>query len=581
MAISTEKVVDTYLNIVAGVPLNCNWPLYDEDEVIVIYGKASLVAELNVDYTVALNPPNYDQFTITPTATLIAKINALIGLDAEEINYATVRRELDYTTSTLPESVRQSTFISREFERIAMKLQQLSERLSRALKFPESEKGGDFIATMPKAEDRARKALVFDEDGDLTVSVGDFEDVGIIASEAAASAAAAAASAAAAGASEAIAVAAAAAAALQAAQFTGTSTDAVLIGTGAKVFATQAGKLFNGENVRVYSAANVNNYMDGIATYAGTALSVAVTSIGGAGTPNDWIIKVNGAKGETGAQGIQFPIAAAGGTVNAITANYTPDVTLTNFMLVAFTSSGANTTTAPTFSPDGLTPRTIVKRGGSALVAGDIGAAGSVHFLEYNSAATRWELINPCVTVTATGTETLTNKTLGAGTVLPDGVTPKSLGAQTLTGVTEIPWTTVPATANKLTLNYSTVSTNGTALIKVQVGAGAYATTGYSNTVTTNVAAANATNTFTDGFNLRYGAAAVAASSITGVLELVRIGATNEWIVSIGNGQVDGGTQTFITLGKITLGGNLDRLRMIADGVNFFDLGTGELKWSL
>lgn len=296
MAISTEKVVDTYLNIVAGVPLNCNWPLYDEDEVVVIYGKASLIAELNVDYTVALSPPNYDQFTITPTATLIAKINALIGLDAEEINYATVRRELDYTTSTLPESVRQSTFVSREFERITMKLQQLSERLTRALKFPESEKGGDKISTMPKAADRARKALVFDEFGNLTVSTGDFDDIGTDVALAIAAAAAAAASAVDADNS-------ADAAALLAAQFTGTSADAVLIGTGVKVFTTQVGKLFNGENVRVYSAANVNNYMDGIATYAGAALSVAVTSIGGAGTPNDWIIKVNGAKGETGAAG--------------------------------------------------------------------------------------------------------------------------------------------------------------------------------------------------------------------------------------------------------------------------------------
>ena len=91
--------------------------------------------------------------------------------------------------------------------------------------------------------------------------------------------------------------------------------------------------------------------------------------------------------------GIQ--IAVAGGTVDAITATYSPALTLTDLVMCAFVSSGANTITTPTFAPDGLTPHTITKYGGQALSAGDIGDALVVCILEYNLANTRWELVNP------------------------------------------------------------------------------------------------------------------------------------------------------------------------------------------
>jgi hypothetical protein len=111
--------------------------------------------------------------------------------------------------------------------------------------------------------------------------------------------------------------------------------------------------------------------------------------------------------GATGPAGT-FPIATAGGTVDAITADYSPNVTLSNLTTVGFVATGANLTTTPTFAPDGLTARTITKRGGVALVPGDIPAALSVCILEYNSANTRWELLNPASTampwVVATGT---------------------------------------------------------------------------------------------------------------------------------------------------------------------------------
>jgi hypothetical protein len=90
-----------------------------------------------------------------------------------------------------------------------------------------------------------------------------------------------------------------------------------------------------------------------------------------------------------------IPFAAASGTVDAITADFTPNVTVANGLIVAVSSTGTNTVTNPTFTPDGGTSRTITKNGGSALAIGDLPAAGGIMLLGYDSANTRYELLNP------------------------------------------------------------------------------------------------------------------------------------------------------------------------------------------
>lgn len=98
--------------------------------------------------------------------------------------------------------------------------------------------------------------------------------------------------------------------------------------------------------------------------------------------------------------GVQWAIAA--GTVNAITGVYPETVTaLYDGLILGFRASGANTSATPTFGPDGLTQRTIVKAGGQALAPGDIPAALAEMLVRYNLANTRWELMNP-----ATGGDT-------------------------------------------------------------------------------------------------------------------------------------------------------------------------------
>lgn len=188
-----------------------------------------------------------------------------------------------------------------------------------------------------------------------------------------------------------------------------TSTSSVVIGTGSKTFTIESGKQFAaGQYVLVVDSALSSNYMHGqVTSYSGTTLVIDVQDVGGSGTIASWNIYVSGTRGEQGEVGT-LTVATAAGTVDAITADFDPDISLADKAIVAVVASGANTSTTPTFAPDGLTAHTIVKQGGSALLAGDIPAAGFVMLLEYNLAGTRWELLNAGKTALPNGTTAIT-----------------------------------------------------------------------------------------------------------------------------------------------------------------------------
>lgn len=80
----------------------------------------------------------------------------------------------------------------------------------------------------------------------------------------------------------------------------GTSTTSLVIGTGSKVFTTQAGKGFvAGQTVICSSAANRNNWMWGVvASYASTTLTVTVSLTGGSGTLADWDLLIASPRGQ-------------------------------------------------------------------------------------------------------------------------------------------------------------------------------------------------------------------------------------------------------------------------------------------
>jgi hypothetical protein len=86
----------------------------------------------------------------------------------------------------------------------------------------------------------------------------------------------------------------------------------------------------------------------------------------------------------------------ATGTSDAIVATYSPVITaIFDGQLCFFRATAPNATTTPTFAPNGLTAEVITKTGGNPLFAGDIPGALAECILRYNSANTRWELLNP------------------------------------------------------------------------------------------------------------------------------------------------------------------------------------------
>lgn len=113
---------------------------------------------------------------------------------------------------------------------------------------------------------------------------------------------------------------------------------------------------------------------------------------------------------------------AAGGTADAITANYSPDIYALEDGQMCFVRAGsANTTTTPTYAPDGLTAHTITMFGGTALVAGNIKGAGHELILRYNLANTRWELLNPnVIDIPGNATTATTAASVEGGTVSGD-----------------------------------------------------------------------------------------------------------------------------------------------------------------
>ena len=102
--------------------------------------------------------------------------------------------------------------------------------------------------------------------------------------------------------------------------------------------------------------------------------------------------------------------AVAGGTVEAITATFSPAIaslpaapsTLSLFVRAA----GANTSTTPTFKADGTAAKTIVKGANQALVAGDIQGAGHWLELQYDATLDKYVLQNPAFGVVPGLTQT-------------------------------------------------------------------------------------------------------------------------------------------------------------------------------
>ena len=93
---------------------------------------------------------------------------------------------------------------------------------------------------------------------------------------------------------------------------------------------------------------------------------------------------------------IRLCTAAAGGSADAITASHSPAFTAhTQNAIFAVECGSANATATPTFNPDGVGAKTIVKGSNEALAAGDIPGGNFLALLRYDSSLDKYQLLNP------------------------------------------------------------------------------------------------------------------------------------------------------------------------------------------
>ncbi len=96
--------------------------------------------------------------------------------------------------------------------------------------------------------------------------------------------------------------------------------------------------------------------------------------------------------------------SAAGGTADALTASFVPNVSsLINGMSLYVRAGSANVTTTPTFTPASgtIAAKTIVKGAGAALAPGDIAGGGHWIELQYDLTFDKWVLLNPATGVSS------------------------------------------------------------------------------------------------------------------------------------------------------------------------------------
>ena len=105
------------------------------------------------------------------------------------------------------------------------------------------------------------------------------------------------------------------------------------------------------------------------------------------------------------AKGSSLYIAVGEGTSDAITATFDPAITeLTNGLVVFVRALASNSTTTPTFNPDGLGAATITKGTYQPLAVGDIAGNGYWMILQYDSTQGKWVLQNPATGIASQST---------------------------------------------------------------------------------------------------------------------------------------------------------------------------------
>lgn len=214
----------------------------------------------------------------------------------------------------------------------------------------------------------------------------------------------------------------------------------------------------------------------------------------------------------------------------------------------------ANTITAGNGTNNGL------------AVASD--ATGALNILTGSGAGTAAISIDSSQNVTAAANLTVTGTLSASG-----GITGslKSATAQASTSGTSIDFTSIPAGVKRITVMLNGVSTSGTSIPIIQIGAGSVTTSGYLS-YSALAAASGAAYSATTGISLP-SSVATNIMYFTVVIENIT---SNTWLAYLSGGLSAAGTPYGACGGgSVSLSGTLDRVRITTvNGTDTFDAGS-------
>lgn len=149
MAVASETVALEKLDIATGVEIAVAIPVFAANEIVVTYGRAALEAVQVTDYTVTLLDESvFNTFSITPTASLLTKIDNLILADDTEVNRVVVRRKMGLTSPATAANAQYTSFLATQLDRAVARIQQMQEQLNRSLMLPDSYVGATKLLTL-------------------------------------------------------------------------------------------------------------------------------------------------------------------------------------------------------------------------------------------------------------------------------------------------------------------------------------------------------------------------------------------------------------------------------------------------
>jgi hypothetical protein len=142
---------------------------------------------------------------------------------------------------------------------------------------------------------------------------------------------------------------------------------------------------------------------------------------------------------------------------------------------------------------------------------------------------------------------------------------------------TSIDFTGIPSWAKRVTVMLDGVSTNGTASVLIQVGAGSVLSTGYLSSASA-IGSSVATVNSTGGFQVYFGTNDTIAGVRSGSLVLNLI-SSNTWSAQ-GVFGTSNTTTTAVVAGSVPLSNPLDRIRITTvGGANTFDAGSVNISY--